>query len=260
LLRDMKDRGERDGGHGDRRSGSQATTPKLDDLGVTKSQPSRWQRLASLSAEKQEEVILPAPHTAAIRSCAYSLGRLPPLAAVFARALQRQGCALGVELACPRRPPFRRRADPSIYRWLCRWVGFRINPSHCRPRASPLAALPKMGKAGQSQPGRSGGADVAVCKAVRIFHAQRTYSTRVKDICGGTASKKGGVGVDMPWRARRNGGRQPSAPPPAAVPRGLASASCSPLQCATSSLRKSVPRSQTVGDFISYEVTGVIKV
>jgi hypothetical protein len=31
----MKESVERDSGHGDRKSGSQAATPKLDDLGVT---------------------------------------------------------------------------------------------------------------------------------------------------------------------------------------------------------------------------------
>jgi hypothetical protein len=32
LLREMAERGERDRGHGDRKSGSQAATPTLDDL------------------------------------------------------------------------------------------------------------------------------------------------------------------------------------------------------------------------------------
>jgi hypothetical protein len=35
MLPEMKERGERDSGHGDRKSGSQAT-PKLSDLGVNK--------------------------------------------------------------------------------------------------------------------------------------------------------------------------------------------------------------------------------
>jgi N6-adenosine-specific RNA methylase IME4 len=48
LLQDMAERGERDRGHGDRKSGSQDATPKLADLGVTKTQSSRWQRLARM--------------------------------------------------------------------------------------------------------------------------------------------------------------------------------------------------------------------
>ena len=57
LLRQMADTGERDRGHGDRKSGLQNSTPKLADLGVTKTQSSRWQKLASLSKDKQEEKI-----------------------------------------------------------------------------------------------------------------------------------------------------------------------------------------------------------
>jgi hypothetical protein len=36
LVAEMKTRGERDAGHGDRKSKSQAVTPKLSDLGVSK--------------------------------------------------------------------------------------------------------------------------------------------------------------------------------------------------------------------------------
>jgi phage N-6-adenine-methyltransferase len=48
LLAEMAERGERDPGHGDRKSGLQDATPKLADLGVTKTQSSRWQQLAKL--------------------------------------------------------------------------------------------------------------------------------------------------------------------------------------------------------------------
>jgi N6-adenosine-specific RNA methylase IME4 len=58
LLIEMKERGERHKGHG--KAGSRAATqlpPKLEELGVTKTQSSRWQQLASLPAEDQEAKI-----------------------------------------------------------------------------------------------------------------------------------------------------------------------------------------------------------
>lgn len=55
ILAGMAERGERDRGYGDRRSGSQAATPKLNDLGVTKTQSSRWQKLGALDDRSFEQ-------------------------------------------------------------------------------------------------------------------------------------------------------------------------------------------------------------
>jgi N6-adenosine-specific RNA methylase IME4 len=59
LLREMKERGERDSGKGNRNPSlkSQAATPKLADLGVTKSQSSRWQSLADMDANIFDDVV-----------------------------------------------------------------------------------------------------------------------------------------------------------------------------------------------------------
>jgi hypothetical protein len=54
LLAEMAEKGERDSGHGDRESGSQDVTPKLADLGVSKMQSHRWQKLGGLDGDAFE--------------------------------------------------------------------------------------------------------------------------------------------------------------------------------------------------------------
>src|SRR6516165_3483368 len=59
LLIEMAELGERDSGKGNRNPvlKSQAATPKLADLGITKTQSSRWQRLGALSEEGFEQKV-----------------------------------------------------------------------------------------------------------------------------------------------------------------------------------------------------------
>jgi hypothetical protein len=44
----MERNGERHSGRGDQKTGSQDTTPKLSDLGISKDQSSKWQQLADV--------------------------------------------------------------------------------------------------------------------------------------------------------------------------------------------------------------------
>jgi hypothetical protein len=57
LLKGMAERGERDRGHGDRRSDSQAAIPKLGDLGVAPSESSRWQQVAAVPPDVRQEYV-----------------------------------------------------------------------------------------------------------------------------------------------------------------------------------------------------------
>ncbi len=58
ILIKMKDSGERESRGGDKKSKSQPTTMKLDDLKITKDQSSRWQQIASIpEVDRPEEVL-----------------------------------------------------------------------------------------------------------------------------------------------------------------------------------------------------------
>ncbi len=58
LLIEMAENRERDvGAGGDRKSQSQPPTVKLADLGITKDQSSRWQKLAQLDPKEREQKI-----------------------------------------------------------------------------------------------------------------------------------------------------------------------------------------------------------
>jgi N6-adenosine-specific RNA methylase IME4 len=56
LLTEMKDRGQREGAGGDRKSKSPPAIliPKLSDIGITATQSSRWQKLAALAPDTFE--------------------------------------------------------------------------------------------------------------------------------------------------------------------------------------------------------------
>ena len=66
MLAKMAERGERDSGKGNRNPTlkSQAATPKLSDLGINKTQSSRWQALASLNSDQFDVRIEKASQTA----------------------------------------------------------------------------------------------------------------------------------------------------------------------------------------------------
>ncbi len=65
LLAEIKENHDRDQGNdGDRKSRSQLATVKLRDIGVNKTQSSRWQRLAALPEEQREEKIKAAKRVA----------------------------------------------------------------------------------------------------------------------------------------------------------------------------------------------------
>lgn len=57
LLRESVATGERHTGHGDQKSGSQPATPKLQDLGISKDESSRYQKLAAVPAPAFEKYV-----------------------------------------------------------------------------------------------------------------------------------------------------------------------------------------------------------
>jgi hypothetical protein len=57
MLAEMANKGQREKQGGDRKSKSQLATLKLEDLRITKTQSSRWQKLAALSEDEKKEKI-----------------------------------------------------------------------------------------------------------------------------------------------------------------------------------------------------------
>lgn len=57
MLRDMNANGERHSGRGDQKTESQRDTPKLSDMGISKQQSSRWQKLASVNEKEFESAL-----------------------------------------------------------------------------------------------------------------------------------------------------------------------------------------------------------
>jgi hypothetical protein len=57
LLKAMKESGERRSGHGDQKSESRPTTPKLKELGITRDQSSKWQKLADVPKDDFEAAL-----------------------------------------------------------------------------------------------------------------------------------------------------------------------------------------------------------
>jgi hypothetical protein len=121
----MKERGERQGKGGDRKSKSLNDTlispPKLSDLGITKSQSSRWQKEAALSPrswELRNSRPDPAKNTIAATSLATKYSSHLPLAEIrhanFLKAPKDDGCG--------------------FYRFIPARIVF---PAHCQNSLSP---------------------------------------------------------------------------------------------------------------------------
>jgi hypothetical protein len=86
MLQRSAKSGERHSGRGGQNTGSQNGTPKLSDLGVSKQQSSRWQKLAEMPDDQFEAAIETAKEVAGEVTTAAMLRAATPAA--------RPACAL----------------------------------------------------------------------------------------------------------------------------------------------------------------------
>jgi hypothetical protein len=76
LPKVVADNNERHSGRGDQKTGSQAATPKSKDLGIGKTQSSRWRALAALDDDRRRSGISPKPISAITSKLMISMAKL----------------------------------------------------------------------------------------------------------------------------------------------------------------------------------------